>query len=163
VALNRPYVGPFKDGMSFGVHRAVRVWYSPEIADWLCAGRPEGGLPDGAMIIKEMAPIDPTVLGIDPNASCMVIETTPDAIEPSSWTVLVRAPAVSHDGWYWANPTGSGDGNPPILTKSSRHRSPLLRSGPPAPEEQPTLVSDRGPVPGPQDPRIEARRYHHAL
>lgn len=64
--LTGPYVGPFKDGMSFGVHPAVRVWYSPEIADWLCAGRPEGGLPDGAMIIKEMAPIDPTVLGIEP-------------------------------------------------------------------------------------------------
>ncbi len=118
--LTGPYVGPFGDGMSYGVHPAVRVWYSPEIADWLCAGRrPEGHLPDGAMIIKEMAPIDPNVLRIDQTASCMVIEETPDTIEPSSWTVMVRAPAVSHDGWYWANPTGEGHGNPPILTESA--------------------------------------------
>ena len=30
-----------------------------------------------------------------------------------------RTPALSHDGWYWANPTGSGDGNPLILTESA--------------------------------------------
>lgn len=50
-----PYVGRFGDGMSYGVHSAVREWYSPEIADWLCAGRPEGCLPDGAMIIRQVS------------------------------------------------------------------------------------------------------------
>jgi len=117
--LTGPYVGPFGDGQTYGVHPAVRVWYSPEVVDWLCDGRPDREIPDGAMIVKEMHPIDPAALGIDPAAACMVPSRPPTEVEPTSWTVMVRHRAASHDGWYWANPTGSGDGNPPILTGSA--------------------------------------------
>src|SRR5436309_2818001 len=37
--LTGPYAGDFPDGKSYGVHPAVRVWYSPEVVDWLCDGR----------------------------------------------------------------------------------------------------------------------------
>lgn len=115
--LTGPYVGPFGAGKSYGVHPAVRIWYSPEVVDWMCNGR-AGELPDGAMVVKEMHSIDAAKLSIDPNAECMRIDADPATIEPESWTVMVRAAAGSFDGWYWANPTASGDGNPPILDRS---------------------------------------------
>lgn len=117
--LTGPVVGPFSDHVSYGVHPAVRVWYSPQIVRWLCEGRPERPIPDGAMIVKEMHPIDPDVLGIGEDDECMVITAQPDSIKPTSWTVMVRAAGVGFDGWYWANPTASGDGNPPILGASA--------------------------------------------
>jgi hypothetical protein len=115
--MTGPYVGPFGAGKSYGVHPAVRIWYSPEMVDWMCGGR-EGEIPDGAMIVKEMHAIKAEDLGLDPNADCMRVDKEPDQIEPESWTVMVRAAKQTHDGWYWANPTGSGDGNPPILDRS---------------------------------------------
>jgi len=116
--LTGPYAGDFPNGKSYGVHPAVRVWYSPEVVDWLCDGR-NGALADGAMIVKEMRSIDPQVLHIDQNAQCMVIRQPAVAIEPSSWTVMYKQNGATHDGWYWANPTASGEGNPPILTSSA--------------------------------------------
>ena len=116
--LTGPFVGHFEDGKSFGVHPAVRVWYSPEVVDWMCADR-DGELPDGSMIVKEMHPIQAEQLGIDPNAECMRLDVNPDEVEPQSWTVMVRAAGADHDGWYWANPSDSGDGNPPILDRSA--------------------------------------------
>ncbi|HLT36073.1 MAG TPA: hypothetical protein VK034_07300, partial [Enhygromyxa sp.] len=124
--LTGPYVGELGKGKSYGVHPAVRIWYSPEIVKWMCDGR-EGEIPDGAMIVKEMQAIDPAVLQIDPSAECMEIVADPATLEPSSWTVMVRYAGESHDGWYWANPTdfdpssgGKVDGgNPPILDRSA--------------------------------------------
>lgn len=116
--LTGPYAGDFPNGKSYGVHPAVRVWYSPEVTDWLCGGR-NGTLTSGAMIVKEMRSIDAQALNIDPNAQCLVIRTPAAQIEPGSWTVMIKRNGVTHDGWYWANPTASGDGNPPILTSSA--------------------------------------------
>ncbi len=116
--LTGPYVGDFPNGKSYGVHPAVRVWYSPEVVDWLCKGR-KTALPTGAMIVKEMRAIDPAALDIDVNAQCLVIRAPTKTLEPGSWTVMVRQDQATHDGWYWANPTASGDGNPPILTSSA--------------------------------------------
>jgi len=116
--LTGPYVGNFPDGKSYGVHPAVRVWYSPEVTDWMCDGR-SGELKNGAMIVKEMRSIDPDALDIDQSAQCMVIRKPAMAIEPASWTVMYKHNGSTHDGWYWANPTASGDGNPPILTSSA--------------------------------------------
>jgi hypothetical protein len=70
------------------------------------------------MIIKEMHAIKADQLGIDPNADCMRVDNEPDKVEPESWTVMVRSAKATHDGWYWANPTASGEGNPPILDRS---------------------------------------------
>src|SRR5579862_699194 len=53
-----PYLGTIGSGKNFGVHPAVRIYYSPEIVDWLCSGR-TGAIPDGAVIVKEMHSIEP--------------------------------------------------------------------------------------------------------
>ena len=116
--LTGPFVGDFSNGKTYGVHPAVRVWYSPEAADWLCNGR-NGAMPDNAMIIKEMRSINQAALDLDPVAQCMVVRKPASQIEPGSWTVMYKQHGATHDGWYWANPTGSGDGNPPILTSSA--------------------------------------------
>lgn len=116
--LTGPYVGDFPNGKSYGVHPAVRIWYSPKVVDWLCSGR-KGELKNGVMIVKEMHPIKTNDLDIDPNAQCMVIRKPADAIEPTSWSVMYKQDGTTHDSWYWANPTASGDGNPPILTSSA--------------------------------------------
>ncbi|MEM9303042.1 MAG: hypothetical protein AAGE01_13075 [Pseudomonadota bacterium] len=116
--LTGPYVGELGNGKSFGVHPAVRVWYSPEIVDWLCNDR-QGGIPDGAMIVKEMHDIDAS-LGIEPAQECMRIDKDPAEIDPTSWTVMVRSQETSADGWYWANPSASvAGGNPPILDRTA--------------------------------------------
>jgi hypothetical protein len=76
--------GPSYGGISYGTHPSVRVFYSPEVWEWLRSGR-KGNLPDGAMIIKEMYP---------PPA---------DAGRPlDAWTVMVKDRKGSWDGWYWA-------------------------------------------------------------
>ncbi|HMX29737.1 MAG TPA: hypothetical protein PKC13_29395, partial [Blastocatellia bacterium] len=40
--------GPWIDGMSYGVHPSVKVFYSPAVMEWLVGGR-LGNIPDGAM------------------------------------------------------------------------------------------------------------------
>lgn len=120
--LTGPYVGEIGSGKSYGVHPAVRIYYSPEIMDWLCDGR-KGEIKANAMLIKEMHDIDDS-LNIDPKSSCMVIEKAPDKIKPTSWTVMVRTEGKTFDGWYWANPASPNNsnfipGNPPILDKTA--------------------------------------------
>ena len=100
--LTGPYVGTFPidgSGASYGVHPAVRIYYSPEMIDWLCSDR-TGTIPDGAMIIKEMHPINASLnITVDANR-CMDIQAD---VEPTSWTVMIKASRASQDGWYWAN------------------------------------------------------------
>src|SRR5690606_6316948 len=60
--LTGPYVGEIPDGNSYGVHPAVRIYYSPEVMEWLCGGR-KGRIGDNAMLVKEMHNIDAS-LGI---------------------------------------------------------------------------------------------------
>ena len=42
--------GPFINQVNYGTHMAVRIYYSPEVRDWLLNGR-TGVIPDGAVII----------------------------------------------------------------------------------------------------------------
>ena len=113
--MTGPYVGEFGQGDSYGVHPAVRVYYSPEMVVWMCSDR-KSELPNGAMIIKEMANIDDKLGIVKPN-NCMSIPDDPKR-EPGSWTVMYRTD-VTHDRWYWANPTMTGDGNPPVSDRSA--------------------------------------------
>ena len=114
--MTGPYVGEFgSQGLSYGVHPAVRVYYSPEMVTWMCSDR-STELPNGAMIIKEMANINQD-LGIEKPNDCMRIPDD-EARMPSSWTVMFRTD-VTHDRWYWANPTMKGKGNPPVLDQSA--------------------------------------------
>ena len=48
--------GPFIGGQSLGTHNAVKVYYSPEVWDWLKRRNRQGEISDGAMIVKEMFP-----------------------------------------------------------------------------------------------------------
>lgn len=87
---------------NFGPHFPLRVYYSPEVVEWLCKGR-EGDIPDGAMILKVMT-INFDGLTIERRASdgCMKIvgdKTNPDF--DGFWAPMVKSSKASHDGWIW--------------------------------------------------------------
>jgi hypothetical protein len=77
--------GPFIRGESFGTHNAVKVYYSPEVWDWLKRRNRQGEISDGAMIVKEMFP-----------------SPAKEGSKLSAWTVMVKDKQGSYDGWYWS-------------------------------------------------------------
>ncbi|MFL5330787.1 MAG: cytochrome P460 family protein [Gemmataceae bacterium] len=87
--------GPFIDGKHYGTHPAVRVYYSPEVIQWLKGGR-VGAIPDGAMIVKEQYP-EPSARHVGKNEAELWAEL-------KSWTVMVKDSKGSQDGWFWSNP-----------------------------------------------------------
>ena len=119
--LTGPYTGPIGSGKSFGTHPAVRIYYSPEVVEWLCNDR-YGDVPDGAMIVKEMFPINED-LGVEiDDDQCMFIENDP---LPTDWTIIAKSNESSKDGWYWgyydsaqSDPPPNVLGNPPIFDRS---------------------------------------------
>ncbi len=142
--MTGPYVGKPGQGLSYGVHPAVRIYYSPEVVNWMCAGRPADGIPDGAMIIKEMHSIDENLKIKLDSEGCMVFGASEQALDEgmSSWTIMYKDKAASQDGWYWANPykgykTG---GNPPIVDRSAFARASDVPVNPvePNPDMLPT-------------------------
>jgi hypothetical protein len=90
--------GPFINGVSFGTHPAVKIYYSPEMWDWLKVKNRQGEIPDHAMIIKEMFP--------------------PPAKQDSKltgWTTMVKDKKGSFDGWFWSyHAPGLSPTNPDI-------------------------------------------------
>ena len=111
------------DGIkSYGVHPAVRIYYSPEAIDWLCDGRQPGKIPDGAMIIKEMVSITKEKVNAD-SEKCVTLDkeiAEADFNASPQWTVMLKNNQASSDGWYFAY---YGDmkykGNPPIVDRSA--------------------------------------------
>ncbi|HEX7313867.1 MAG TPA: cytochrome P460 family protein [Pyrinomonadaceae bacterium] len=81
--------GPYVSGSYYGVHPAVKIYYSPEIVEWLKDKR-EGTIPDGAVIVKEQ---------YHPPAGRYRFEEPPPVAD---WTVMVKDAKGSADGWYWA-------------------------------------------------------------
>jgi hypothetical protein len=77
--------GPFIGGKSFGTHNAVKVFYSPEVWDWLKNKNRQGEIPDGALIVKEMFP-----------------SPAKEGSKLSAWTVMVKDKKGAYDGWYWS-------------------------------------------------------------
>jgi len=77
--------GPFVNGTSFGTHNAVKVFYSPEVWDWLKHKDRQGEIPDGAIIVKEMFP-----------------SPAKEGSKLSAWTIMVKDKKGSYDGWYWS-------------------------------------------------------------
>lgn len=113
--LTGPYVGEFGPaGANYGSHPGVKVYYSPEVVEWMCSDR-STPLPDGAMVIKAMHNIDQG-LGIElRDNACMEVTKDP---APESWTIIVKNAAATTDGWYWGYygaSTTDPQGNPPIL------------------------------------------------
>lgn len=99
-----PFVGSVRlgswSGESKGTHVASLIWYSPEMYAWLKANRPDhselpkdaSAVPDGAMMVKEMYPAPASVCGHE----------DPAKLQPTNGAaIMVRASAMSHDGWYW--------------------------------------------------------------
>ena len=70
--------GAWLNGRYSGTHPAVRLYYSPEVIEWLENGR-QGELPDGAVIIKEM---------YEPPAARY--EGVADSTLPHQWTVMIK-------------------------------------------------------------------------
>ncbi|MBL8311288.1 MAG: cytochrome P460 family protein [Burkholderiales bacterium] len=75
--------GPSPSGAR-SVHGFVFNYYAPSVYAWLKAGRPEGGIPDGALIVKQMYN--------DNNGQ-------PGAI--NGWTIIVKKKDATYDGWFW--------------------------------------------------------------
>src|SRR5215207_9729984 len=81
--------GPYVGGSYYGVHPAVKIYYSPQVVRWLKEGR-KGVIPDGAVIVKEQFP---------PPAGRYRFDAPPPV---SDWTVMIKDKQGSADGWYWA-------------------------------------------------------------
>src|SRR6266404_6808794 len=77
--------GAFIGGKSAGTHNAVKVFYSPQVWDWLKHRNREGQIPDGAMIVKEMFP-----------------SPAKEGSKLSAWTIMVKDQKGAYDGWYWS-------------------------------------------------------------
>jgi hypothetical protein len=88
--------GPYIDGVYYGTHPAVRVWYSPAAATWVLNGR-KGDIPDGAMIIKEQ--FAPPPAGQYEGWTDAQINAY--FFANSDWTFMIRDRQGSADGWYW--------------------------------------------------------------
>ncbi|MEM7478196.1 MAG: hypothetical protein AAF483_24685, partial [Planctomycetota bacterium] len=87
--------GPFINGKEYGTHPAVRIFYSPEMMEWMVGGR-KGRIPDGAVMIKEQFKAPAA------RYEGMNDEQLWDAL--GSWTIMVKDSEGSHDGWFWSNP-----------------------------------------------------------
>jgi len=84
--------GPFIQNHSYGTHRTVRIYYSPEMITWLRGGR-QGVPAEGAVMIKEQY--------VPPAAAYDGLDET--LLHPNEWTVMIRRSAASRDGWFWAD------------------------------------------------------------
>ena len=83
--------GPFIDGKSYGVHPAVRIYYSPEMWAWMQTDR-KGEIPDTAMIVKEQYPLP--------------LRQDYTDKDRSGFSIMVRDKQGSWDGWYWSSGVG---------------------------------------------------------
>jgi hypothetical protein len=77
--------GAFIGGKSFGTHSAVKIFYAPQVWDWLKRKNRQGEIPDGAVIVKEMFP-----------------SPAKEGATLSGWTVMVKDKKGAYDGWYWS-------------------------------------------------------------
>ena len=96
--------GPFVNGVSYGVHPTVKIYYSPSVINWLLRKDPAQVIPDGAMIIKEQYSAPAARYQLQP----------PKAI--NGWTIMIKDSKGSQDGWYWAEMWGAqcvDNNNPP--------------------------------------------------
>lgn len=82
--------GPFVNGVSYGVHPTVKIYYSPAVINWLLKRDSGQAIPDGAMIIKEQYSAPAARYQLAP----------PKAI--NGWTIMIKDSKGSQDGWYWA-------------------------------------------------------------
>ena len=82
--------GPFVNGISYGVHPTVKIYYSPAVIKWLIKKDPKQTIPDGAMIVKEQYSPPAARYQLKPPAGI------------NGWTIMIKDSKGSQDGWYWA-------------------------------------------------------------
>jgi hypothetical protein len=88
-------------GHNYGPHFPLRVYYSPEVVNWLCNGR-QGVLPNGAMMVKTMnISFDTLHIEVASDGCMKIIDDGPKPIEPSLWAPMLKSSQSSHDGWLW--------------------------------------------------------------
>jgi hypothetical protein len=129
-------------GVNKGPHPAVRIYYSPEVIDWMCKyrrgedelpGAP--AMPDGAMIIKEMLSPAATQLALVPGSDKLWIAAIPG--KPAnyydqvfdSWTIVLKDHRQSADGWYWAFFDKTSTANPPLWDRCAFTQKPYPGMG----------------------------------
>lgn len=132
--LTGEYEGCPPDGVNRGPHPFVRIYYSPEIIDWMCKYRrneqelPNASeIPDGAMIIKEMIPPDSTQIARVLGTQKLWLVPAKDPSKSydqtfESWTVMIKSAKASADGWYWGfylRDSEPGQGNPGIWDRAA--------------------------------------------
>ena len=110
-------------GTNYGPHFPLRVYYSPEMVDWLCNGR-QGEIPDGAMMIKAMVPLLSLLDIRTAEDGCTdIVEDPAKPVQPLLWAPMLKASGASHDGWYWSLPAVSLGAAPqfppPLLDRSA--------------------------------------------
>ncbi len=82
--------GPFVNGVSYGVHPTVKIYYSPAVIKWLIKKDSNQAIPDGAMIVKEQYSPPAARYQLKPPAGI------------NGWTIMIKDSKGSQDGWYWA-------------------------------------------------------------
>ena len=92
-------------GHNYGPHFPLKVYYSPEMVDWLCNGR-NGEIPDGAIMIKAMSLFSVEIGGV----KIKLVDTTVASdgcmdlgqdITPILWAPMIKSHQSSYDGWMW--------------------------------------------------------------
>ncbi|HEV2965045.1 MAG TPA: hypothetical protein VG649_24690 [Candidatus Angelobacter sp.] len=96
--------GPFINNFAAIVHPGVRIFYSPEVSNWLLNGR-QGAIPDGAVIIKEQFPHPPAERYANTPVEKLGC--------PNDWTFMIKNSKVSRDGWFWGELFNPMDFNNP--------------------------------------------------
>jgi len=111
-------------GLNYGPHFPLRVYYSPEVVEWLCNGR-EGEIPDGAMIMKAMTlDFDGLDIRVADDGCMDIVEDPSKPIRTLLWAPMVKTSRSSHDGWYWTLqqpiiPGLAPQFGPPVLDRSA--------------------------------------------
>lgn len=85
--------GFFIGGKKLGTHNSVRVYYSPEMYEWMKDGEHEGKIPEKATIIKEMYPMPASQSYTNDDMTGLAI--------------MVRDSKIAWDGWYWSDGGGT--------------------------------------------------------
>lgn len=145
--------GPWIKGNYYGIHPAVRIYYSPRMMYWLTGNAsywPEGNVkdkaprsgevPEGAIIIKEMftppadlyAQID-SLFSNSTDPKCK----TEDAYEElilelmSAWAIMVKTKDHSKDDWLWvsASPANKGESIEAAIERQLDDYDHILNTG----------------------------------
>jgi MYXO-CTERM domain-containing protein len=129
--------------VTFGVHLLVRVWYSPEVVEWLCGDR-STELPVGATIVKEEHLFQGNaVMSVDPKTHRLAASQD---LTPDIFTFMIKRPSAAWDGYYWGaiNAEESG-GNPPVDDRAGLTSPAPAHLPPHEPPYFPTGASNGAP------------------